>query len=48
MDVVDDFTHTRQSVISLRTYNFMTSRYPLHNSNDMVGVVISPVSVESL
>ena len=41
-------THIRQSVISLRTYNFMTLRYPLNNSNDMVGVVISSVSVESL
>lgn len=48
MDVANDFTHTCQSVISLRTYNFMTWHYSLNNSNDMVGVVISPVSVESL
>ena len=48
MDVANDFTHTCQSVISLRTYNFMTCHYSLNNSNDMVGVVISPVSVESL
>ena len=47
MDVANDFTHTCQSVISLRTDNFMTWRYSLNNSNDMVGVVISPVSVES-
>ena len=48
MDVANDFTHTCQSVISLRTYNFMTWRYSLNNSNGVVGVVISPVSVESL
>ena len=48
MDVANDFTHTCQSVISLRAYNFMTGLYSLNNSNDMVGVVISQVSVESL
>ena len=48
MDVANDFTHICQSVISLRTYNFMTWRYSLNNRNDMVGVVISPVLVESL
>ena len=48
MDVANDFTHTCQSVISLRAYNFMTGLYSLNNSNVMVGVVISQVSVESL
>ena len=48
MDVVNDFTHTRQSVIFFRTYNLMTLGYPLNNSNDMVGVVNTPVSVELL